>query len=145
NSDTVNQSPAFFGWAGSTDQLRASSLEGIGNTVMYSGNQGYIYQSNILITDLVTNSQLSGYVQQSALNTQLANYVTLGSVQTITATKTFTVSPVVPNATLAGHAVNYSQMQTYVAGQIANIPVSTSNRIYDKADPLNNHYYEKPG
>src|SRR5690606_2573004 len=127
NSDTVNQSPAFFGWAGSTDQLRASSLEGIGNTVMYSGNQGYIYQSNILITDLVTNSQLSGYVQQSALNTQLANYVTLGSVQTITATKTFTQAPIVPNGTLNGHTVNLGQLNTILNAYALVSAIPTNN------------------
>src|SRR5690606_32707318 len=127
NSDTVNQSPAFFGWAGSTDQLRASSLEGIGNTVMYSGNQGYIYQSNILITDLVTNSQLSGYVQQSALNTQLANYVTLGSVQTITATKTFTQAPIVPNGTLNGHTVNLGQLNTILNAYALASAIPTNN------------------
>lgn len=66
----------------------------------------------------ITASALGGYVQQSSLNTQLANYVTLGSVQTITATKTFTVSPIVPNGTLSGHTVNLGQMQAYVASQI---------------------------
>lgn len=58
------------------------------------------------------------YVLQTSLNAQLANYATLGSVQTITATKTFTVSPIVPNGTLSGHTVNLGQMQAYVASQI---------------------------
>lgn len=64
----------------------------------------------------ITAAALGGYVLQTSLNSQLANYVTLGSVQTITATKTYTVSPVVPNGTLAGHTVNLGQMQSYVTG-----------------------------
>lgn len=62
----------------------------------------------------ITASALSGYVLQTSLNSQLANYVTVNGVQNITATKTFTVSPVVPNGTLSGHAVNKSQLDNAV-------------------------------
>lgn len=83
------------------------NVEGLNRLGQLTNDVGYI-----------TASALGGYVQQSSLNTQLANYVTLGSVQTITATKTFTVSPIVPNGTLSGHTVNLGQMQAYVASQI---------------------------
>lgn len=52
------------------------------------------------------------YVLQSALNTQLANYVPINGVTTINNTKTFTSSPIVPTATLNGHAVNLGQLNT---------------------------------
>lgn len=63
----------------------------------------------------ITATALGGYVLQTSLNSQLANYITVNGVQNITATKTFTVSPVVPNGTLAGHAVNKSQLDNAVA------------------------------
>lgn len=73
--------------------------------------QNWVVQQGFL-----TASALNGYVLQSSLTAQLANYVTLSSVQTITATKTYTVSPIVPNGTLNGHTVNLGQMQSYVTG-----------------------------
>lgn len=54
------------------------------------------------------------YVLQSSLNTQLANYVPINGVTTINNTKTFTSSPVVPNATLNGHAVNLGQVNSLI-------------------------------
>lgn len=45
-----------------------------------------------------------------ALNSALANYVTANGVQTIYQTKTFDSSPIIPNGTLASHAVNKSQL-----------------------------------
>lgn len=52
------------------------------------------------------------YVMQSSLITQLANYVPINGVTTINNTKTFTSSPIVPNATLDSHAVNLGQLNT---------------------------------
>jgi len=55
-------------------------------------------------------------VQQSALsnyytkNEALNTFVGKNGVETISDTKTFTHSPIVPNATLDSHAVNYGQM-----------------------------------
>lgn len=55
------------------------------------------------------------YVLQSSLNTQLANYVPINGSTTINDTKTFSSAPIVPNGTLAGHAVNFGQLNTAVA------------------------------
>src|SRR5690606_26610960 len=61
-------------------------------------------------------SALGSYVLQSSLNTQLANYVPINGVTTINNTKTFTSSPVVPNGTLNGHAVNLGQLNELLGG-----------------------------
>lgn len=105
-------------------------------------NMGTV-QNWVLTQNYLTASALNGYVLQSSLTAQLANYVTLGSVQTITATKTYTVSPIVPNGILNGHTVNLGQMQNYVNNAIANIPGQTPNRIYDPTNPVNNDYWDK--
>src|SRR5690606_17637803 len=44
------------------------------------------------------------------------NYVPINGVTTINNTKTFTSSPVVPNGTLAGHAVNLGQLNSALDG-----------------------------
>jgi hypothetical protein len=56
----------------------------------------------------------NSYLTQAILNTQLANYATLNGVQTFTNTKTFLQSPIVPNATLLPHAVNFGQMSNAI-------------------------------
>ena len=66
------------------------------------------------------NSQLTSYVLQSNLNTLLQSYATLNGVQTYSGTKTFTEAPIVPTATLNGHAVNL--------GQLANANVLSATR-----------------
>src|SRR5690606_27512023 len=80
-----------------------------------------------------TNFNPAQYVLQSSLNTQLANYVPINGVTTINNTKTFTSSPVVPNATLNSHAVNLGQLntilgdyatETWVTQQINNISLT---------------------
>ena len=58
------------------------------------------------------NLNPSQYVLQTSLNTQLANYVPINGVTTINNAKTFTSSPVVPNATLNTHAVNLGQLNS---------------------------------
>lgn len=84
-----------------------------------------------------TNFNPSQYVLATDLNTRLANYVTTDSAQNITAAKTFTVAPIVPDATLAGHTVNLGQMQTYVTSQIVTYTSSTSviknNNSFERA------------
>ncbi|WP_435525366.1 hypothetical protein [Chryseobacterium indoltheticum] len=56
------------------------------------------------------NFNPDAYVLQSALNNQLGNYATLNGVQTFTNTNTFLQSPVIPNASLSGRAVNLDQL-----------------------------------
>lgn len=56
------------------------------------------------------------YVMQSSLNSQLANYGTLAGTQTWTGQNTYTQALYIPAGTLAGHAVNLGQMQSYVTG-----------------------------
>lgn len=62
-----------------------------------------------------TNFNPAQYVLQTSLNTQLENYVTVNSSQSITGTKTFTVAPIVPNGTLNGHTVNLGQLNDAIA------------------------------
>lgn len=80
---------------------------------------------NAIVADATANNhavafgQLANYALLSQVYTQsqaLALFVGLNGVQTIADTKTFSSSPIVPNATLSGHAVNLGQMQSYVAG-----------------------------
>lgn len=75
----------------------------------------------------IKSSVLVGYVLQTSLNTQLANYVTVNSSQNITATKTFTVSPIVPNGTLAGHTVNLGQLNTILSSYALASAIPTNN------------------
>lgn len=114
-----------------------SYVTGLGYTTLaavqtWVNSQGYL-----------TSSALNGYVLQSSLNTQLANYATLAGTQTFTGQITFAVPPIVPNGSLAGHTVNLGQMQSYVSNAIANIPAQTPNRIYDPTQPINNDYWDK--
>lgn len=67
-----------------------------------------------LSNQAVNFGQITGKVNQSDLNTQLAGYATLAGVQTFTNTKTFLQSPIVPNATLLPHAVNFGQMSNAI-------------------------------
>lgn len=64
------------------------------------------------------NFNPNAYVLQSVLNNQLGSYATLNGVQTFTNTNTFLQSPVIPNASLSGHAVNLDQLNTKVAGYL---------------------------
>lgn len=77
----------------------------------------------------ITATALGGYVLQTSLTSQLANYVTANAVQNITATKTFTVSPIVPNGTLAGHTVNLGQLTTLLNGKVDKTTSITINGI----------------
>src|SRR5690554_124435 len=108
-------------------------------------NAGYTnlgaVQSWVNSQGYLTSAALNGYVLQINLNAQLANYVTVNSVQNITATKNFTASPVVPNGTLANHAVSKQQLDAVAA----SIPTQTPNRVYDNTDPINNDYWDKTG
>jgi len=63
------------------------------------------------------NFNPASYVQQSSLNSQLANYATLNGVQTFTNTNTFLQSPVIPNGTLGTHAVNKNQIALSVSSE----------------------------
>lgn len=62
----------------------------------------------------LTNSALSNYYTK---NESLNLFVRNNGVETISDTKTFTHSPVIPNGTLDAHAVNVSQLNTKANGQ----------------------------
>ena len=66
-----------------------------------------------VIDDQNINSYLSNYYTQSQA---LGLFVGLNGVQTIADTKTFTSSPVIPNATLNAHAVNLGQLNSLLVG-----------------------------
>lgn len=60
------------------------------------------------------NLTISNYYTKTEANNQFVN---LTAVQTIGGTKTFSLSPIVPNASLANHALNKGQMETWVNAQ----------------------------
>ncbi|MGE6397156.1 hypothetical protein [Chryseobacterium scophthalmum] len=62
----------------------------------------------------LTNSALSNYYTK---NESLNLFVRSNGVETISDTKTFTHSPVIPNGTLDAHAVNVNQLNTKANGQ----------------------------
>jgi len=82
----------------------------------------------------VNFGQIVGKVNQSDLNTQLANYATLNGVQTFTNTKTFLQSPVVPDATLLPHAVNFGQMSNAIEESEGNTVGYVSNNYVNTPD-----------
>lgn len=149
------------GMVGSLDKLQYRSL--------YNGTYGnwadIIHSGNIASYGFLTNANLNGYATQSWVQSQgyltsanLSNYVTLNSTQSITGTKTFTQSPVIPNATANTHAVNLSQLNakannnntitingfTQTLGNNPNFTVSSSgsntSRQYDFYDPSNEDF-----
>lgn len=77
------------------------------------------------------NSQLTSYVLQSNLNTQLQSYATLNGVQTFNSTITFAQAPIVPTATLNGHAVNLGQLNagyvSYGVNRMVNVGKLNNN------------------
>lgn len=107
NNRTVNGKDGFFGWEGDTDVLKATALGGIGTRMVTATSTGVLQTQTIPTTDLS-----SYYTKNEALN----QFVGLNGVQTINDTKTFNASPVVPNATLNSHAINYGQFNATLAG-----------------------------
>lgn len=122
-------------WGGADRPLGASyggyikfSAYNNGNNLDFYYNNGYASSPKRLwfrtkpgstVTDWAElyhtgNFNPAQYVLQSSLNTQLANYVPINGVTTINNTKTFTSSPIVPNATLNGHAVNLGQLNSII-------------------------------
>src|SRR5690606_3996289 len=96
------------------------------------------------ITEVNLNTEVTalGFIKSSSLNTQLANYVPINGVTTINNTKTFTSSPVVPNATLNSHAVNLGQLNIALDGYALKNGVNefTNNNSFENpvkvADPI---------
>lgn len=71
------------------------------------------------------------YTKTEALNL----FVGKTGVESISGTKTFTESPIVPNATLYGHAVNYGQMDTLINQTVSNfIPLGFKGQPYGVAE-----------
>lgn len=83
--------------------------------------------------DWVT-SQLASYVTQSSLNTQFGSYATLAGTQTFSNTITFNQSPIVPNATLLPHAVNFGQMSNAIEESEGNTVGYVSNNYVNTPD-----------
>lgn len=71
------------------------------------------------------------YTKTEALNL----FVGKTGVESISGTKTFTNSPIVPNATLDGHAVNYGQMDWLINQTVSNfIPLGFKGQPYGVAE-----------
>lgn len=88
-------------------------------------------QNWVATQGFLTASALNGYVLQSSLTAQLANYATLAGTQTFTGQITFNQAPIVPNGTLGGHTVNLGQMQNYVNNAIANISMPNGQLTFN--------------
>lgn len=74
--------------------------------------EGYLYHSgNVNLSNFATNAALANYYTK---NEALNQFVGLNGVQTISATKTFTESPIIPNGTLGTHAINLNQLNTKI-------------------------------
>lgn len=90
----------------------------------YTNGTGLDLTNNVFsITIAIQNSISKGFTAYGwgnhasagyALSSQLANYVPVNGAFTINGTKTFSSSPVVPNATLSSHAVNLGQVYNIV-------------------------------
>ncbi|WP_066435599.1 pyocin knob domain-containing protein [Chryseobacterium sp. CCH4-E10] len=71
------------------------------------------------------------YTKTEALNL----FVGKTGVETIAGTKTFTESPIVPNATLNGHAVNFGQLDWLLGQTVSNfIPLGFKGQPYGVAE-----------
>ena len=114
----------FWGGTDNTNPTRLLTLNKTGHT----STRTISIPNGTANNHAVNLGQLASYVTQSSLNTQLANYVTLNGVQTISNTKTFTSSPIVPNGTLNGHAVNLGQLNTLLSSY------ATTTQLNSKAD-----------
>ncbi len=65
----------------------------------------------------------------------LSQFVGKNGVETISDTKTFTHSPIVPNATLNGHAVNFGQLDWLLGQTVSNfIPLGFKGQPYGVAE-----------
>lgn len=118
NSAVVNFTP--YNSAGSTYGFslgaRSNKIYFVTEENSAMGNWLEIYHSgNLPVTNLSNY-----YTKNEALN----QFVGLNGVQTIADTKTFSSSPVVPNATLNSHAINY--------GQFNNVLDTTLNNFVPK-------------
>ncbi|MGO4707772.1 hypothetical protein AB4Y90_01405 [Chryseobacterium sp. 2TAF14] len=83
------------------------------------------------------NSQLSSYVSQSALNTQLGNYAKLNGIQTFSGTNTFSQNIEIPFATNANHAVNLGLMSDYVDSNTNDIMAYISQNFIGTSHIVN--------
>ncbi len=99
NDRTANGHDGFIGFIGNKDEVLISSLAGTGSRMVVANGNG------VISTQTIPN--LSNYYTQSeALNL----FVGKNGAETINDTKTFNSSPIVPPATLPGHAINAGQL-----------------------------------
>lgn len=136
SNDSISQSDILVGTEGFAVRNRTNN---IWRTAWHSGN-----------------FNPAQYVLQSSLNTQLANYVPINGVTTINNTKTFTSSPIVPNGTLAGHAINLGQANDLIEDKVENfggVNLVQDSHFYDGTTTgwdnaygthvVENHIYKK--
>lgn len=117
NDRTVNGHDGFIGFAGDKDTVLISSLAGTGTRMVVANSSGIISTQVIPAFD-------NYYTKSEALNI----FVGKNGVETISDTKTFTHSPVVPDATQNSHAVNLSQLNNMTAGFVkVNEPFSAAS------------------
>lgn len=84
----------------------------IGNwtTELVTDLSAYTIQTNVPITKAVNASNLTAQLQNYYTKNEALNlFVGKNGIETIFDTKTFSSSPIVPNATLGNHAVNLNQ------------------------------------
>jgi hypothetical protein len=118
HTDAQWQTQMFSDWRTNQWYVRTN------NNTVWAAWQKIWHSGNLDPTNFATNAQLSNYYTQ---NQSLALFVGLNGVQTIADTKTFSSSPIVPNATLNGHAVNLGQLANYAARDGANASDTWNN------------------
>lgn len=96
--------------------INTPNFTGIGNVVV-SYNGTYVLVSGIAGAD----ATLSGYIENS--------FVHRYGNESITGVKSFVSSPLVPNATITGQAVNFGQLSG-VSGVLSSLAGGTTNNYY---------------
>jgi len=124
NDRTVNGNDGFFGWVGDNDTLSATSLAGTGTRMVVADPSGIISTQNI-------PSSVDAYTKVEALNL----FVGKSGAETIADTKTFTHSPVIPNASQNSHAVNLSQLNSVASHPNINYLNSINQFLGTGANP----------
>ena len=129
NDRTEDGHDGFIGFAGGSNNVLISSLEGSGTRMVIADNNGILSTQTIPVIPAFDNY----YTKNEALNL----FVRKSGIETISDTKTFTHSPVVPLATLGNHAVSLSQVNNLIIGFVKenatflDSPLMLANFSYD--------------
>lgn len=96
-------------------QIRKAPTISGGLGIRTNNNGTWLPWENIAYESWVNSKFQNYYTKAESVN----QFVGISNTQTIGGTKTFSLSPIVPTATLATHAINKGQMESWVTAQIA--------------------------